>query len=184
MTDSITYVYNLKRNTLKLIYLPRDERCVGMRDIEIRNAVWQRRGRKARRVKESRFRKSFTAETQEGRRSMVRRSSSTYNGEVSASSGMRGSKSKRDEGAIFRCARQGGNESRWNGARARDHESIAALSGNCAMACQRGCFNGNDANTDTGVNASDFAGSKKKPVCTPRFPDTKTHGFVGLSRPR
>jgi len=31
---------------------------------------------------------------------MVRRSSSTYNGEVSASSGVRGSKSKRDEGAV------------------------------------------------------------------------------------
>lgn len=53
-----------------------------------RNAVWRRRGREECGVSQRiTFQEELAAETQEGRRSMVCRSSSTYNGGVSASSG-------------------------------------------------------------------------------------------------
>lgn len=57
------------------------------------------RERKARRIKESRFRKSSPWRTQEGRRSMfVRRRSSTYNGGVFASSGVSEDQRAREKG--------------------------------------------------------------------------------------
>lgn len=93
------------------------------------------------------FQEEFAAETQEGRRSMIRREFEyVYNGGVSASSGasedQRARETKGGGGEGGTCARQGPGyrNPRWNGARARDHESIAALSDNCAMACQKGCL--------------------------------------------
>jgi len=80
------------------------------------------------------FQEEFAAETQEQRRSMVRRSSSTYNGEVSIRS-ERESKSEEDEGARARKT-----EARHRGESEREREITKAspLSGNCAMACRRG----------------------------------------------
>lgn len=45
----------------------------------------------------------------------------------------------------------------------------------------RGMLNGNDANTDTGVNASDFAENERR---SPHTSDTETRGFSALLRGR
>lgn len=104
--------------------------------IEIRNAVWGRRGggggaagrgRKVRRVKESRFRKSSPRKCKKGVDRWYAGSTGTYNGGVSASSGTSEDQRARETKGLVRETGTRYRSPRWIGARARDHESIAAI---------------------------------------------------------
>lgn len=100
MTDSITYVYSLNENTLKLMYLSRRSGAY------IETQFKGRRGRKAR--GESKNHVSGRVRRGKRKKGGVDRCSyfecsSTYNGGVSASSGMSGgSKNEGGKGLVVR----------------------------------------------------------------------------------
>lgn len=97
--------------------------------IEIRNAIWKVAGQRIA------FQEEFAAETQDGRRSMVRQGSSTYNRSCLAELSER----IKEQGGTERRARETETRRRaYKSEREREITKASPLSGNCAMACQRG----------------------------------------------